>query len=144
VNDSLQGEIDAIDLGFEPWSEAAWWPSYRRDPAHTGVIPDSVALPAPASKRLVTKVYAMPNPVKGETAELHYELAAGVDRVRLKIYDLSGRLVHSASPAAFASSDNVYTFDVGEFASAVYLFSVEALGQDGTTEKKFARMAVIR
>ena len=144
VNDSLQGEIDAIDLGFEPSAQAAWWPSYRRDPAHTGVIPDSVTLPAPAAQRLVSKVYAMPNPVKGETAELHFELAGEVDRVRLKIYDLSGRLVHSASPAVFASSDNVYTLNVGAFAPAVYLFSVEALGRDGTTEKKFARMAVIR
>ncbi len=144
VNDSLRGEIDAIDLGFEPGPQAAWWPSYRRDPAHTGVIPDSVTLPARTAQRLVSKVYAMPNPVKGETAQLHFELAGEVDRVRLKIYDLSGRLVHSASPAVFASSDNVYTLNVGAFAPAVYLFSVEALGRDGTTEKKFARMAVIR
>ena len=144
VNDSLQGEIDVIDLGFEPSAEAAWWPSYRHDPAHSGVIPDSVALPVPPAQRLVRKVYAMPNPVKGETAELHYELAAGVDRVRLEIYDLSGRLVHEASPAVFASSDNVYTLNVGAFAPAVYLFSVEAVGQGGKTEKTFSRMAIIR
>jgi hypothetical protein len=64
--------------------------------------------------------------------------------VRLSIYDLSGRLVHSASPAVFASSDNVYSLNVGAFAPAVYLFSVEAVGQNGATEKAFARMAVIR
>ena len=144
VNDSLQGEIDVVDLGVQSDADAVWWPSYRRDPAHSGVIPDSVAVPAPAAQKLVRKVYAMPNPVRGETAQLHYELAAGVDRVRLKIYDLSGRLVHEASPAAFASSDNVYTLNVGAFAPAVYLFSVEAVGQGGKTEKLFSRMAIIR
>jgi hypothetical protein len=44
----------------------------------------------------------------------------------------------------FTSSDNVYTLDVGAFTPAVYLFSVEAIGQGGETEKMFSRMAVIR
>jgi hypothetical protein len=60
VNDSLQGEIDVIDLGFEPSPQAAWWPSYRRDPAHTGVIPDSVALPP--GGRTVAKSTPCPTP----------------------------------------------------------------------------------
>ena len=144
VNDSLQGEIDAIELGVPSSSDAAWWPSYRRDAAHSGVMPDSVALPVPPALRLVRKVYAMPNPVRGESAELHYELGEGIDRVRLEIYDLSGRLVHSASPAVFASSDNIYRLHLGAFAPAVYLFSIEAVAQDGTIEKAFSRMAVIR
>jgi M6 family metalloprotease-like protein len=144
VGDSLRGEIDLIELGVPFDAGVAWWPSYRRDSSHSGVMPDSVTAPAPAVGRLVKDLYAMPNPARGASAQLHYTLSEGVDRVTLEIYDLSGKSVHSASPAAFAASDNVYTFSLGAFAPGVYILRLEATGGNGASERAFSKLAILR
>ena len=140
---ALSGQIDAWELGvpFEPAS--AFWPSYRRDKAHSGFVPDSLRLPLSAA-RAVSRLFAMPNPAKGESVTLHYKLSERVDRVRVEIYDLAGRLVYSASPAAYASSDNWHTVQLRAFSPGVYLCSVEATQGNGRSERVFAKLAVLR
>ncbi|KPJ60113.1 MAG: hypothetical protein AMJ46_08385 [Latescibacteria bacterium DG_63] len=144
VEDSLSGEIDIweIEAAFQP--TLAWWPSYRRDPAHSGAVPDSLSLPTVPAAGILTGLFAMPNPAKGESVTLHYTLAEGVDRVSIEIYDLSGRLVHSASPCAFAASDNNYTLELGPFSSGVYVWCVEAVSGSGASDKIFSKFAIVK
>jgi hypothetical protein len=144
VGDSLSGEIDMweIEATFVP--ALAWWPSYRRDPAHSGIVPDTLSVPTVPAAGVVTELFAMPNPATGQSVTLHYVLAEGVDRVSIEIYDLSGRLVHSASPRAFASSSNNYTLELSSFAPGVYMWCVEAVSVGGGSKKIFAKFAVVR
>ncbi|UCF79164.1 MAG: T9SS type A sorting domain-containing protein, partial [Candidatus Eiseniibacteriota bacterium] len=144
VEDSLSGEIDVWELGATFTPSVAWWPSYRRDAAHSGVVPDSLSLPVAPAMGVVSELYAMPNPAKGSSVTLHYTLSEEVDRVSIEIYDLSGRLVHSAFPRAFAASDNNYTVELRDFASGVYMFSIEATGGSGRSEKVFSKFAVLK
>lgn len=144
VGDSLRGEVNVTELLVAFVESSAWWPAYRKDSRHSGVMPDSVSVPTPAARRLVSQLYAVPNPAREQTVGLHFTLSEGVDRVRLEIYDLSGKLVHSASPAAFAASDNVYTLGLGAFAAGVYVVRLEAHGLAGGNERAFTRMAILK
>jgi M6 family metalloprotease-like protein len=143
TNAAPSGQIDVWELGvpFEP--ALAFWPSYRRDKAHSGFVPDSLSLPL-AAARTVSKLFAMPNPARGESVTLHYNLSEKVGRVRVEIYDLAGRMIYSASPAAFAATDNWHTVQIGAFSPGVYLCSVEAIKENGTSERIFAKLAVLR
>ena len=140
---ALSGQIDVWKLGVPYEPALAFWPSYRRDKAHSGFVPDSISLPVAAAKT-ISKLFAMPNPARGEAVTLHYSLSEQVDRVRVEIYDLAGRRVYSASPAAFASSDNWHSVQVGAFSPGVYLCCVEAGRQNGTSERIFAKLAILR
>jgi M6 family metalloprotease-like protein len=143
LSGALSGQIDAWELDVPFESAFAFWPSYRKDKAHSGFVPDSLPLPlSPA--QAVSKLYAMPNPAKGESVTLHYTLSERVDRVRIEIYDLAGRLVYSASPAVFAASDNWHTVQLGAFSPGVYLCCVDAAQDNGASERVFAKLAVLR
>ncbi|MCX5800245.1 MAG: M6 family metalloprotease domain-containing protein [Candidatus Eisenbacteria bacterium] len=143
VNGTLSGQIDVWELGV-PFEQAlAFWPSYRRDGAHSGVVPNSLSLP-PAAARTVSKLFAAPNPARGASVTLHYTLSEAVDRLRVGIYDLAGRCVYSASPGAFAASDNWHTVQIGGFPPGVYLCCVEATKRNGANERVFAKLAVLR
>jgi hypothetical protein len=144
VEGSLSGEIDIWEIDAPHAASRTWWPAYRRDPAHSGLLPDTLSVPAAPPAGTITELFSMPNPAKRKQVTLHYRLSEGVDRVSIEIYDLSGRVVHSASPFAFPASDNNYTVELGAFASGIYLWCVEAGLSNGASESACSKFAVVK
>ncbi|MFH0778243.1 MAG: M6 family metalloprotease domain-containing protein [Candidatus Eisenbacteria bacterium] len=144
VGDSLSGQIDVWQLQSRPNPRYAWWPRYRRDAAHSGVMPDSLSPPSSGGEELVSAVFSMPNPARGEGVTLHYLLSEEVDRVRIEIYDLSGRLVYSASPAVFPSSDNTHKVAVGGYTPGIYVCRIEASAGGRGSKAAYAKFAILK
>jgi hypothetical protein len=115
----------------------------------TGVLS---AVPASASAEFrLGEVYCYPNPAKRTNPTFHIETGLA-DKVELKLYDVSGDLVHettlSGAPRLIDDGQGPqyayeYQWDVRNAGSGVYIFSVTSRQGDKTL-KKTGRCAVIK
>lgn len=97
------------------------------------------------------EVYCFPNPAKKTNPTFHIETGLA-DKVELKIYDVSGDIVHetvmTAPPQLIDDGQGPqyayeYPWDVRNVGSGVYIFSMTARRGDKTL-KKTGRCAVIK
>ncbi|HCC47151.1 MAG TPA: hypothetical protein DEQ38_03410 [Elusimicrobia bacterium] len=97
------------------------------------------------------EVYCFPNPAKKTNPTFHIETGLA-DKVELKIYDVSGDMVHEtvlAAPPQLIDDGQgpqyayEYPWDVRNVGSGVYIFSMTARRGDKTL-KKTGRCAVIK
>ncbi len=110
------------------------------------------AVPAAAAAEFrLGEVYCYPNPAKKTNPTFHIETGLA-DKVELKLYDVSGDLVHettlSGAPQLIDDGQGQqyayeYQWNVGNAGSGVYIFSMLSRQGDKTL-KKTGRCAVIK
>lgn len=119
-------------------------------PLLSGVSPAAVA---PAEFRLVD-VYPFPNPARrSQTVTIRSQVGLA-DDVAIRIYDISGRLVHSGSVSSAQIIDDGngkgsqytydYVWDTGGAGSGVYLFAVTAKKAGSSPIQKTGKVGVIK
>lgn len=100
------------------------------------------------------ELYAFPNPSRqGETVTIRTQVGLA-DSVAIKIYDVSGQLLHSASPAAPKILDDGngkgvqytydYSWDVSGIGSGVYLYAITAKRIGHPDIRKTGKAAVLK
>jgi len=111
----------------------------------------SAAPPTAAAAFKLGEVYCYPNPAKMANPTFHIETGLA-DRVGLKIYDVSGALVHETTltgpPQQIDDGQGPqpayeYLWDVKDIGSGVYIFSITS-SQGDKTLKRTGRCAVIK
>lgn len=117
---------------------------YGGDPFHTGMIQIQ---PSPVAKNSgflpESSVYCYPNPSEDGLIYIRYKLGRDADAVQIKIYDLSGELVHSfAARGLSAVSDHEERWDAS-VASGVYFVRIEAV-RNGEKTVAFTKAAIVR
>jgi hypothetical protein len=105
------GRVVAREVPGRPRSSSGGWASYRHDPARTGMTPEGNRTPVPRTGGVLAEAYAQPNPMTDGEGWFHYTPGPGVDRVEIRIYDVSGRLVRRLDGSTYASSDNLVRWD---------------------------------
>lgn len=81
-----------------------------------------------------TTVVLSPNPsMSGQSVSLVYNMNASVNTASMQVYDISGRLVHSAALESGAGM-HAYTFSTGNLAAGTYILNVIA-GTERTQQK---------
>jgi len=100
-------------------------------------------------------VYAFPNPaLRGRGPTLHVE-AGAADRLDIRIFDLSGELVHSTTltgpPSVIDDGSGrgpvpafEYTWDVSGVGSGVYIYALEASKAGAGSIRKLGKAAVLK
>ena len=121
--------------------------------ATTGTL-EALAAPAagPDESFVFRDVYVFPNPARrGARPKFHF--AVGVaDKVKLRVYDITGREVHGASldgrpPIVNDGSGEKFAYEHswdGPIPSGVYLFVIEAEKNGSTPIRKTGKFAVVR
>ena len=89
-------------------------------------------------------VKALPNPVRGNTAKLEYELAAPATQVSLDFLNSQGDLLKTEDGSRTVGK-NYYNWDVSGLANGIYLFRVKATSsEDGKSYSVVRKVAVLR
>lgn len=126
----------------------------RASSAPTSVKTTGVSSAAPLAADTsfkLSEVYCYPNPAKKANPTFHIETGLA-DKVELKIYDVSGDLVHettlTGAPQQIDDGQGPqlayeYLWDVKNVGSGVYIFSITSKKGDKTL-KKAGRCAVIK
>ncbi|MDZ7294136.1 MAG: FG-GAP-like repeat-containing protein [candidate division KSB1 bacterium] len=120
------------------------WPQYRADACHQGVLL-APSQPRQKAGRLFASrsVYCYPNPSTGDKVFLRYQLVEPVDRVNIRVYDLTGELVAELEGTRYAMGDNEVPWNVGQVQAGVYLGRVEAT-KGNSTQVELVRIAVVK
>ncbi len=120
------------------------WPQYRANACHHGVLAASSQPRARSGRLFVSRsVYCYPNPSTGDKVFLRYQLVETVDRVSIRLYDLTGVVVGEFSGSVSAFGDNEVAWNVGHVQPGVYLGRVEAV-KGGNRQVEFVRIAVVK
>lgn len=96
----------------------------------------------------LSEVFNVPNPVEDGKTFFTYQLAQPPDKVTIKIYTVSGRLIRTITDASANRGNNETYWDgkdeVGvRCANGVYLYRVIARTENGTVEK-VGKLAILR
>ncbi len=96
----------------------------------------------------LSDVFNVPNPVEDGKTFFTYKLVQPSDKVTIKIYTVSGRLIKTISNASAERGDNETYWDgrdeIGiRCANGVYLYRVIAQTQNGSVEK-IGKLAILR
>jgi len=93
--------------------------------------------------------YSFPNPAKnGKNPTIHFECGLA-DKVEIRIYDISGELVHSVTVNGEPLPVNgryayEYTWDISDVASGVYIYCIQAKKSGYPEIKVKKKLAVIK
>jgi len=120
-------------------------------PLITGYYP--AALAASAEFRLVD-VYAFPNPARrGHVATIRSQVGLA-DEVEVRVYDISGRLVHTGAISSWHILDDGngkgfqytydYAWDTNGVGSGVYIYAITAKKAGSTSIRKTGKVGVIK
>jgi len=92
------------------------------------------------------KTYVYPNPLRGVNPKIKVNCGVSNVNVKLKIYTITGELVHEKDISSFYNSSKnayEYTWDTSGKASGVYIYLVEAT-KNGKTLKKTGKIGLIK
>ena len=108
-------------------------------------LPDPSAIsgshqPHEASEYLLSQNY--PNPFNPSTT-ISFDLKEN-SSVELQIYNVVGELVESFDEGKLAAGGYSFSVDMSRFASGVYLYRIEAHGQDGQTFISTRKMVLMK
>lgn len=142
---STQCFILARDTGIAVTAGSPAWGQWRLGPTRNASLDALPAGPSPGT-RILSEVYAYPNPARGSASTIHYRLSGTADRVRITIYDPSGTLV-SELPVDAADraggAEHAVVWNHAAMSSGVYVCRVE-VESDAGSEVTFTRLAVLR
>lgn len=88
-------------------------------------------------------VYAAPNPIRGNRANIVYHLAQSAE-VELKIFTINNDLVISKHWDSMPAGENHWYWNTTGIANGVYLLWIKAKGYDGKITKVTKKIAFIR
>ena len=96
----------------------------------------------------LNEVFNVPNPIEGNKTFFTYQLAQSPDKVSIKIYTVSGRLIRTLSDTSAKRGNNETFWDGRDetgvrCANGVYLYRVIAHTDNGTVQK-IGKLAIIR
>ena len=125
------------------------WAGQGNGPARAGNSRSAQIAQAPADREPIIEelTYVYPNPLRGEKAHVVYHLGRDdVRRVTVKIFTTSGETVAriEGGTAAAAGLPNEVVWDVGRYASGVYLVLIEAESAGAGTVRLIRKLAVIK
>ena len=103
-----------------------------------------VELPVDATsgKPVITKAYNYPNPMTDKTY-IHYEIGIGTaERVTVRIFDLSGRLIDRFAGTTHAINDILW--QTRDRAAGTYICTVSAEGTNGEIDTKRFVIAIVK
>jgi len=111
------------------------------------------ARPSAASEAFALhEIYVFPNPARGEAKPTFHVEVGLADGLSIRIYDVSGRLVHSGgiegSPGTVDDGQGLeYAYEYvweGRIASGVYFYAIEAKKAGQGSLRKTGKLAVVR
>jgi hypothetical protein len=142
---STQCVILVRETGIPVTPGSLAWNQWRLGPTRNAALP---ALPAgpPPGTRILSEVYAYPNPARGSTTTIHYRLDAPASRVRVVIYDPAGSVVAELPVDAAdraGSAEHAVPWNHASLSSGIYVCRVE-VESDAGTEVTVTRLAVLR
>jgi M6 family metalloprotease-like protein len=127
-----------------PGDTALVWGQYLHDATNTGRFPDNQlpVMPQP-NYTMVKNFYIYPNPAKDEAA-VRYWLGSGIDKVKIRIYDITGDPVSKeVGGYNHALTDNEVPINLTSIPSGVYLVRLEIT--KGTKKQVlFYKLAITR
>jgi hypothetical protein len=121
------------------------WNQWRLGPTRNAVLPTGPAGPPPGT-RILSEVYAYPNPARAGATTIHYRLSGPADHVRVQIFDPAGSLVAEPPVGAAGlagSAEHAVVWNHVAMASGLYVCRVEVASPAGT-EVSVTRLAVLR
>jgi len=139
------GFLYALQLRAEAPAGTIQWAGIGRDGAHSaGIGADDLGPVVGRDTALLvaSKTFAYPNPARGAEAVIRCRLGRDA-RVAMKIFDLSGEIVHEMSPTPRPAGDNDFRWDVTTMANGVYLCDLSVVG-GGETSSTLVKIAVLR
>jgi len=134
-----------LGTGFE--SHLDEWPMYRRDAARNATIGAS-SHDVLQGVDMVRDVYCQPNPAGRDGTRFHYLLGPSIDRVEIRVYDLTGMEVRKLHGSVNEGVDNLVLWD-GEnsdgnaVAPGLYVYRL-AVTQGSTVQSIVGKLAVVR
>ncbi|MCH8982446.1 T9SS type A sorting domain-containing protein [candidate division KSB1 bacterium] len=118
------------------------WGGLFNDSEHSNANLVSLPATSPGSQLMPGKlVYNYPNPTEGNATTIRYTLNSPA-QVKIKIYDLAGRLVDELQGTGFGQENEV-VWGLENIESGVYLARVEADG-DGNKDAAIIKIAVVK
>lgn len=90
----------------------------------------------------IDETYNWPNPVRNGRTSIRYQSQAGAS-ISIIVAQPSGKIVHKTDFESGSSLPESYELDTNNFASGVYLVSVNA-SMNGQTQKKIIKMVVVQ
>ena len=122
-----------------------FWPMGGQNPAGTYVFDQgTLTSPAPFTTSFdKERFFNYPNPVTTGSTTIRYYLGQDARSVTLKIFDLSGREVHTLSGGTSGQIDNIVIWNCADVTPGVYRCVIE-VNYDGPIETAFTDIAVIR
>lgn len=125
------------------------WAGLGNGPARTGASRVAQTAQAPvAGETLIDRLtYVYPNPLRGESARVVYQLGRDdVRRVTVSVLTSSGETVSriEGGTVAAAGLPNEVVWEAGRYASGVYIVLIEAESAGGGTARLVRKLAVIK
>lgn len=119
------------------------WGGLFNDSEHSNANLLSLPATSPGSQLMPRKlVYNYPNPTEGNATTIRYTLNSPA-QVKIKIYDLAGRLVDELQGTGFGQAENEVVWGLENIESGVYLARVEACG-NGNKDAAIIKIAVVK
>ena len=87
--------------------------------------------------------YNWPNPVYENKTYIRYFVSED-SKIDIKIFDITGNLIHQMNANAIGGMDNESVWDVSNVQSGVYLTRVEAVANSGEKKSHIIKIAVIK
>lgn len=88
-------------------------------------------------------VYAAPNPIRGTTADIYFDLAFPAE-VTVKIFTTSNNLVLSKHWDSLSPGTNHWQWNTSGVANGVYLLWIKATGFNGKTTTVIKKLALVK
>ena len=122
------------------------WPTFAGNNERTNYAPPSTFSALAVNNELMEsgKVFAYPNPAKGNETKIRY-FVTEVNDVEIMIFDMAGEFVHTLQGEHIQKNEfNETVWDVSGVSSGVYLARVTATGVNGKSSSTIIKIAVVK
>ena len=122
------------------------WPTFAGNNERTNLAaPSTFAAPVANNELLESKkVFAYPNPAKGNETRIRY-FVSDVSRVDIMIFDMAGEYVRTLEDKHIVKNEyNEIIWNVSGVSSGVYLARVTATGINGKSSSTIIKIAVVK
>ncbi len=120
------------------------WAQWGANSSRTFYLAGRSSAVQPAQDMMpVKKAFCYPNPTQGQSTNIRYTLTRNVDRVSIRIFDMTGELVQELASPATTVGDHDMPWSIASIQSGVYIARVQAQAGDSSAEA-FIKIAVVK